>query len=123
MSCRLLRSDWLLILSCCFFFLMIRRPPRSTLFPYTTLFRSPRTPGCWKSEAMLSDIVRPAPPTLTLPRKGGGDVSAPLKTSPSPSTGEGRGGGDRRGIAVTRSPCCASPPTASPASPPPTPPP
>src|SRR5258707_5140217 len=35
-----------------FFFLMIRRPPRSTLFPYTTLFRSPRsasspaTPGC-----------------------------------------------------------------------------
>src|SRR5256885_8442190 len=26
-----------------FFFLMIRRPPRSTLFPYTTLFRS--TPG------------------------------------------------------------------------------
>src|SRR2546430_17310868 len=31
------------ILSCyitLFFFLMIRRPPRSTLFPYTTLFRS-----------------------------------------------------------------------------------
>src|SRR3712207_8777083 len=27
-----------------FFFLMIRRPPRSTLFPYTTLFRSP--PAC-----------------------------------------------------------------------------
>src|SRR4030095_17193341 len=25
-----------------FFFLMIRRPPRSTLFPYTTLFRSRR---------------------------------------------------------------------------------
>src|SRR2546430_11456574 len=40
-------------LSSCFFFLMIRRPPRSTLFPYTTLFRSrsdprpelPRWPG------------------------------------------------------------------------------
>ena len=29
-----------LILSCINFFLMIRRPPRSTLFPYTTLFRS-----------------------------------------------------------------------------------
>src|SRR5438132_14399637 len=30
-----------------FFFLMIPRPPRSTLFPYTTLFRSPRhhSPG------------------------------------------------------------------------------
>src|SRR6266403_2017458 len=29
-------------LSLFFFFLMIRRPPRSTLFPYTTLFRSDR---------------------------------------------------------------------------------
>src|SRR3712207_9109437 len=27
-----------------FFFLMIRRPPRSTLFPYTTLFRSHEIP-------------------------------------------------------------------------------
>src|SRR2546429_4375710 len=31
-------KDWFF---CFFFFLMIRRPPRSTLFPYTTLFRSP----------------------------------------------------------------------------------
>src|SRR2546430_8836409 len=29
-----------------FFFLMIRRPPRSTLFPYTTLFRSVRHTLC-----------------------------------------------------------------------------
>src|SRR3712207_7196045 len=28
-----------------FFFLMIRRPPRSTLFPYTTLFRSEAVAG------------------------------------------------------------------------------
>src|SRR2546430_10889152 len=28
-----------------FFFLMIRRPPRSTLFPYTTLFRSAEDSG------------------------------------------------------------------------------
>src|SRR5215208_7627860 len=28
-----------------FFFLMIRRPPRSTLFPYTTLFRSRHRPA------------------------------------------------------------------------------
>src|SRR3712207_8810700 len=28
-----------------FFFLMLRRPPRSTLFPYTTLFRSGRGQG------------------------------------------------------------------------------
>src|SRR2546430_10087843 len=31
-----------------FFFLMIRRPPRSTLFPYTTLFRS-----LWKDICLL----------------------------------------------------------------------
>src|SRR5437879_10021114 len=29
-----------------FFFFMIRRPPRSTLFPYTTLFRSHGCDGC-----------------------------------------------------------------------------
>src|SRR5256885_11413878 len=34
-----------------FFFLMIRRPPRSTLFPYTTLFRSHI---CWDNEFMPS---------------------------------------------------------------------
>src|SRR5690242_21853712 len=33
-----------------FFFLMIRRPPRSTLFPYTTLFRS-RAPGARRRAA------------------------------------------------------------------------
>src|SRR5260221_254262 len=32
------------VLSSFFFFLMIRRPPRSTLFPYTTLFRSRSIP-------------------------------------------------------------------------------
>src|ERR1035437_11028048 len=38
-----------LMLFCCFcfFFLMIRRPPRSTLFPYTTLFRSVNCSGSW----------------------------------------------------------------------------
>src|SRR5690242_21240646 len=36
----------LLLVSCfSFFFLMIRRPPRSTLFPYTTLFRSADADG------------------------------------------------------------------------------
>src|SRR2546427_1842052 len=37
----MLLSRYLTPLSRSFFFLMIRRPPRSTLFPYTTLFRSP----------------------------------------------------------------------------------
>src|SRR6267142_4150423 len=35
-----MRSSRALNIVCLFFFLMIRRPPRSTLFPYTTLFRS-----------------------------------------------------------------------------------
>src|SRR5436190_8012900 len=34
-------SNRLVFILFLFFFLMIRRPPRSTLFPYTTLFRSP----------------------------------------------------------------------------------
>src|SRR5437879_13493566 len=37
----LLYNDYVFV-SFFFFFLMIRRPPRSTLFPYTTLFRSER---------------------------------------------------------------------------------
>src|SRR3712207_7389302 len=37
---------------------MIRRPPRSTLFPYTTLFRSPaRQPAGGAGEAVLHDPV------------------------------------------------------------------
>src|SRR2546422_4855314 len=40
---------------CLFFFLMIRRPPRSTLFPYTTLFRS------WEADprarAILTELL------------------------------------------------------------------
>src|SRR6478735_11768849 len=54
-----------------FFFLMIRRPPRSTLFPYTTLFRSPRRsrtqpPSRWRcptvpgrSEEHTSELQSP----------------------------------------------------------------
>src|SRR3712207_6857043 len=43
----------------CFFFLMIRRPPRSTLFPYTTLFRSVVGEArSWLSEATeASDVT------------------------------------------------------------------
>src|SRR3712207_7543302 len=46
-----------------FFFLMIRRPPRSTLFPYTTLFRSPDP---------LDDRLREAPPGGARRRARGG---------------------------------------------------
>src|SRR2546429_6078730 len=43
-----------------FFFLMIRRPPRSTLFPYTTLFRSDCPPQPQKSDPV--DRPRQRPP-------------------------------------------------------------
>src|SRR5262245_64910588 len=45
MSCFFLFSTPSSFLLSFFFFLMIRRPPRSTLFPYTTLFRSSRRAG------------------------------------------------------------------------------
>src|SRR6266850_6730125 len=55
-----MRSHFPLSFCFFFFFLMIRRPPRSTLFPYTTLFRSwPRRslPLRWRSRRCRS----PAP--------------------------------------------------------------
>src|SRR5476649_275953 len=42
----------------CFFFLMIRRPPRSTLFPYTTLFRSCRR-SCRRRTCRSSPTASP----------------------------------------------------------------
>src|SRR5256885_14662637 len=41
-----------------FFFLMIRRPPRSTLFPYTTLFRSPPQASAPKATTVVSRAKR-----------------------------------------------------------------
>src|SRR3712207_7574037 len=37
-----------------FFFLMIRRPPRSTLFPYTTLFRSGCSPASGSTRSSIA---------------------------------------------------------------------
>src|SRR2546422_2451136 len=48
-----------------FFFLMIRRPPRSTLFPYTTLFRSRI-----KVHALEDDHVVSAAPQAVQPERG-----------------------------------------------------
>src|SRR3712207_1802001 len=56
---------------CCFFFLMIRRPPRSTLFPYTTLFRSRsllrldvgrRRPSTWRAPDQRRQVEPPRQP-------------------------------------------------------------
>src|SRR3712207_7209815 len=56
----------LLFVSFLFFFLMIRRPPRSTLFPYTTLFRSfGRTPACPPWPATPESRRPPATATCT----------------------------------------------------------
>src|SRR3712207_9365335 len=55
---------------------MIRRPPRSTLFPYTTLFRSARVNARWTREFMAhdprADLRRIAVPVLAL--TGGKDL-------------------------------------------------
>src|SRR3712207_7313154 len=44
---------------------MIRRPPRSTLFPYTTLFRSPEPiPSTWKCTTSGSSVSGPKVHTI-----------------------------------------------------------
>src|SRR3712207_7786527 len=58
-----------------FFFLMIRRPPRSTLFPYTTLFRSPTAPS-----------PSPAPASAT-PRRSSTPRRRTTTCSASPTPG------------------------------------
>src|SRR2546426_5779291 len=55
-----------------FFFLMIRRPPRSTLFPYTTLFRSPPASRAIASARSVDSYF--AAPLFAPPRS---DVSDP----------------------------------------------
>src|SRR3712207_7331949 len=76
---------------------MIRRPPRSTLFPYTTLFRSQQPPGV---------------PQQRRHRGGGGTgrgrrrLREPLLPLPAASRGPGREGGQqglRRGRSRLRS--------------------
>src|SRR2546430_9085123 len=47
---------------------MIRRPPRSTLFPNTTLFRSPAKPRSDPS-ASRSDVKRPPPKSVPVPNR------------------------------------------------------
>src|SRR5690349_23998152 len=64
-----------------FFFLMIRRPPRSTLFPYTTLFRSHGRVGetlqaLGVPEGPLMTYARPAPSPAAAPRVSGDPVDA-----------------------------------------------
>src|SRR5256885_8076056 len=71
---------------------MIRRPPRSTLFPYTTLFRSPRA-ACWRSACAGG---------------GGGQRSSTLRSACSMAPAETAAGGASRSEEHTselQSPC------------------
>src|SRR5256885_5469187 len=61
-----LHTDMRPSLNSFFFFLMIRRPPRSTLFPYTTLFRSTATPG--QEREPRAAVVRSASSRRSAPR-------------------------------------------------------
>src|SRR5882672_12553946 len=66
------------MLSFFFFFLMIRRPPRSTLFPYTTLFRS--GPRCRDPQASRCGRGRRSPAPRSRGR-GGDRKSTRLNSS------------------------------------------
>src|SRR2546425_7522061 len=79
---------------------MIRRPPRSTLFPYTTLFRSLRQPaaGIGPDAAVLSRVVLPLrflghlPRTLGARRRRGFRLpSTELAGTLGPAQAGGRG--------------------------------
>src|SRR3712207_7918548 len=54
-----------------FFFLMIRRPPRSTLFPYTTLFRSVSIRGSSVRRPRRRAAPPPRRPRRVRSRRGG----------------------------------------------------
>src|SRR5438477_6777792 len=79
-----------------YFFLIIRRPPISTLFPYTTLFRSPHFHG-----GIFFDV----PPLWVAPEPYIGVTPAP-PPPPAPvwyyCTGAG-GGGDRKSTRLNSS--------------------
>src|SRR3712207_8247355 len=60
--------------SCIIFFLMIRRPPRSTLFPYTTLFRSENLSANDRDRLVLFNGTSYI--TFTGAREFGGDPQA-----------------------------------------------
>src|SRR2546427_3104893 len=82
-----------------FFFLMIRRPPRSTLFPYTTLFRSAATATCaifpWRSCSGTPRSRR----SMKAPAKSSGSSSpAAFIPAPSPASDPGRRPGEGEGL-------------------------
>src|SRR5256884_7715130 len=61
---------------------MIRRPPRSTLFPYTTLFRSPQTAPVGHREYRATPHPPPASPDPQLSPPAG--AGRPCRAAPGP---------------------------------------
>src|SRR2546428_14190898 len=109
---------WIVVLLAHFFFLMIRRPPRSTLFPYTTLFRSRalrrplgrRAPGPargaraarfpWRRGGARPGAAAPRPPAA-----GAAEALQPgdaPRGAPRPARGGGRPAPGRRQRATAR---------------------
>src|SRR5256885_12641522 len=76
-----------------FFFLMIRRPPRSTLFPYTTLFRSGTT----------GDSVRSARPVGRAAPPRGHPRGRRSVAAPHPRRGRPAGASDRKSTRLNSS--------------------
>src|SRR5690242_3590621 len=71
---------------------MIRRPPRSTLFPYTTLFRSHARVGGGEDAVGVVDVLEPEGDAVQRPaRSPRGDLGLGL---PGLAPGEVEGGGD-----------------------------
>src|SRR2546425_4616261 len=64
-----------------FFFLMIRRPPRSTLFPYTTLFRSASAHGRNASNVTTRNSSEPSDTSSSGKRRGPAKRRTRLSTS------------------------------------------
>src|SRR2546426_1077285 len=96
---------------------MIRRPPRSTLFPYTTLFRS-------VGVLRLSLAARPRAPRAQRPPPGrvapGRALPGVTRRGPAPavlSRPRGRGGGTRRRVARPRAAAAPRPLLRVPAAP------
>src|SRR2546422_10943490 len=105
---------------------MIRRPPRSTLFPYTTLFRSPdhfdivvvgdksqieagiKAPNegpivyrdLWGEEIRESPPDRPARPGESRAERGQDQQGAAPEPSPAPSLVQGEGDGGGGGVSA-----------------------
>src|SRR5574343_676766 len=82
-----------------FFFLMIRRPPRSTLFPYTTLFRNARSRMAWSGWAARPGTSKSPPRFCRIPGRPKADGLSPDQVPDKFGAGRDQvNGGDDAGV-------------------------